>query len=323
MFIDKKAEKVFDQIKDYILSYLEVDPNKPCILFTVNAADRDDINGWAQFKLSYIDLANNVEKVYIRLETNTFKDHIFIKPTKIKHIKNVDLLVFYNEFSDSVYISDKKITNHKWLEDKTIRSVDTSINNTAYYKYHLDSILSVHGAVELFKLNNKIQIIRDSFVRYWNQQVFIYNNEKPIYQYKFVKKFSYVQSDKKDRETIYYCFNNEQQADKAASIMGLVDIISNYTSLTKHNLEMKLRRAMKAETYTEIPCNGQIDKRFLNSKGNIEIGLSNTLDAFLTRKVSLSSIDKKMYKKVQNYKKKHDTPRDSWTDEEKELFWKI
>ena len=84
MFIDKKAEKVFDQIKDYILSYLEVDPNKPCILFTVNAADRDDINGWAQFKLSYIDLANNVEKVYIRLETNTFKDHIFIKPTKIK-----------------------------------------------------------------------------------------------------------------------------------------------------------------------------------------------------------------------------------------------
>lgn len=324
MFIDRKAENVFGKIKDYILSYLEVDPNKPCILFTVNAADRDDINGWAQFKLSYIDLANNVEKVYIRLETNTFKDHIFIKPTKIKHIKNVDLLVFYNEFSDSVYISDKKITNHKWLEDKTIRSVDTSINNTAYYKYHLDSILSVHGAVELFKLNNKIQIIRDSFVRYWNQQVFIYNNEKPIYQYnKFIKKFSYVQCDKKDRETIYYCFSNEQQANKAATIMGLVDIISNYTSLSKRAIEMKLRRAMKDETYAEIKCNGNIDKRFLNSKGNIEIGLSDTLDAFLNRKVALSSIDKKIYKKVQNYKKKHDKPRDSWTDEEKDLFYKI
>lgn len=323
MFIDKKAENVIDQIKDYILSYLEVDPNKPCYLKSINASARDDVNGWAQFQLSYIDLVNNLEKVYIRLETNTFKDHIFIKPTKIKHIKNVDLLIFYNEMSDSVYISDKKITNHKWLEDKTIRSVDTSINNTAYYKYHLDSILSVHGAVELFKLNNKIQIIRDSFVRYWQQQVFIYNNEKPIYQYQYNKVFKYVQCDKKDRETIYYCFNNEQQADKAASIMGLVDIISNYTSLTKHNLEMRLRRAMKAETYTEIPCNGQIDKRFLNSKGNIEIGLSNTIDAFLTRKVALSSIDKNMYRKVYKYKKTHDNPKESWTDEEKELFWKI
>ena len=323
MFIDRKAENVFGKIKDYILSYLEVDPNKPCILFTVNAADRDDINGWAQFKLSYVDLANNVEKVYIRLETNTFKDHIFIKPTKVKHIKNVDLLVFYNEFSDSVYISDKKITSHKWLEDKTIRSIDTSINSTAYYKYHLDSILSVHGAVELFKLNNKIQVIRDSFVRYWNQQVFIYNNEKPIYQYNLIKKFSYVQCDKKDRDTVYYCFSNEVQANKAATIMGLVDIISNYTSLSKRAIEMKLRRAMKNETYTEITCNGQIDRRFLNSKGNIEIGLSGTLDAFLARKVALSSIDKKMYKKVQNYKKKHDKPKDSWTDEEKDLFYKI
>lgn len=323
MFINTKAEKVFDQIKDYILSYLEVDPNKPCILFTVNAADRDDVNGWAQFKISYIDLANNVEKVYIRLETNTFKDHIFIKPTKIKHIKNVDLLVFYNELSDSVYISDKKITNHKWLEDKSIRSIDSSINNVAYYKYHLDSILSVHGAVELFKLNNKIQVIRDSFIRYWQQQVFIYNNEKPIYKYQFIKKFSYVQSDKKDRDIVYYCFHNEAQADKATSIMGLVDVLSNYTSLTKHNLEMKLRRAMKAETYAEITCNGQIDKRFLNSKGNIEVGLSNTLDAFLTRKVALSSVDKNMYRKVSKYKKTHDKPRDSWTDEEKDLFWKI
>lgn len=323
MFIDKKAEKIFDQIKDYILSYLEVDPNKPCILFTVNAADRNDINGWAQFKLSYIDLANNVEKIYIRLETNTFKDHIFIKPTKIKHIKNVDLLVFYNELSDSVYISDKKITGHKWLNDKSIRSIASSINNAVYYKYHLDSILSVHGAVELFKLNNKIQIIRDSFIRYWQQQVFIYNNEKPIYKYQLIKKFSYVQCDRKDREIVYYCFGNEQQANKATSIMGLVDVLSNHTSLAKHTLEMKLRRAMKAETYVEIPCNGQIDERFLNIKGNIEVGLSNTLDAFLTRKVALSSIDKKMYKKVQNYKKKHDTPRNSWTDEEKELFWKI
>lgn len=323
MFIDRKAENVFDKIKDYILSYLEVDPKKPCFLFTVNAADRDDVNGWAQFKLSYIDLANNVEKVYIRLETNTFKDHIFIKPTKIKHIKNADLLVFYNEFYDSAYISDKNINGHKWLEDKTIRSVDTSINNATYYKYHLDSILSVHGAVELFKLDNKIQVIRDSFVRYWKQQVFIYNNEKPIYQYQLNKKFSYVQSDKKDRDIIYYCFHNEAQANKAATIMGLVDVISKYTSLSEHAIYLRLSRAMKAETYTEIPCNGQIDQRFLNSKGNIEVGLSNTLDAFLTRKVALSKEYSDIYIKVYKYAKTNDIPKEGYTEREKECFWKI
>lgn len=80
---------------------------------------------------------------------------------------------------------------------------------------------------------------------------------------------------------------------------------------------------MKKETYVSIPCNDlNIDKRFLDANGDIKLGLSNTIDTYITEKINKTK-DRKVYKKVLKYKKTHSKPKDSWTDEEKDLFYKI
>lgn len=331
MFRNIKAEQLIDRVIDNLLAYLEVDPRKKAYLSSINAKNRNDLNGFANFKLTYIDLCNLNETRNIRLETNVFDDHLYLRPQVIKHIQNADIIIFFDRKSDSVFIADKVINNnHNWLKDTSIRYSHIDSNNKVYFKYNLEILLHNHAVVQLFRMDDKIRIVHDSLGRYFNQEVLNANVYKKVSNYSncLNKVYSYVQSDVKMSETIYYCLSSETEANKPATLKGIAKQIWAYTKLTELQTYKKLFDACAKNGYAKFECisNDERIKNLLNSNGEIEIGLSKVKDTKLTKVIKKSNDAEyhKRYIKVKHYiGRDHTEPNKKWPDEDKELFYEI
>jgi hypothetical protein len=220
--INIKAQNALNKIQSILFSYLEADPKKVQNISTIIPSNRNDANGYANLKVTYIDYANIIQVKTIRLETNIFGDCIFLKPKKAVSLKNVDLIIFYDEKLDSFYLSDKTICNMKWLDDKSIRDIATDPYGKTFYSYKIDTLLEHHHILQLIKYD-KVHIIHDSFLHYYQGVVLKgHTDTKKYIDYnpKKAKDF-YILCDAKDRDTIFWCYHNETQADKAATLLGL------------------------------------------------------------------------------------------------------
>ena len=129
-------------------------------------------------------------------------------------------------------------------------------------------------------------------------------------------------------ETIYYCLSSEIEANKPATLKGIAKQIWQYTKLTELQTYKKLFDACAKNGYAKFECISTDEriKNFLNSNGEIEIGLSKAKDTKLTKVIRKSNDADyhKRYIKVKHYiDRGHTKPKDKWSDEDKELFYEI
>ena len=306
--INIKAQNALNKIQSILFSYLEADPKKVQNISTIIPSNRNNANGYANLKVTYIDYANIIQTKTIRLETNIFGDCIFLKPKKAVSLKNVDLIIFYDEKLDSFYLSDKTICNMKWLDDKSIRDIVTDPYGKTFYSYKIDTLLEHHNILQLIKYD-KVHIIHDSFLHYYQGIVLKgHTDTKKYVDYtpKKAKDF-YILCDAKDRDTIFWCYHNELQANKAATLLGLADEFSKYSNLTQKAIYDRLYRALKKETYAKITLRNNLSDLERNKiikfikDGKIVIGLSKIQDTFINKKINKTD-DKAAY--MRQYRQK-------------------
>ena len=321
-FFNNKAKETSKRISEILLSYLEADPKKSQYITSVPACQRNSFNGMANILMTYCTFYNTIEKTYVRIENNIFGDQISVKPSKIANIKNVDLLVFYDLKCNRLLIADKRLNNNNaWLDDKSRRDYK-EVFGTSYFVYNIESLLNAHAFFEVF-IDTNLNIIHDDFMTYFNGQVMkLSSDKKTLYSYPNLdNKIKYIQYDTKDRDTIYYCFHDEKQANKPATLLGLAHTFENYSTLTENQIYQRLYRAAKDEKYAKIPLknNANMDTCFVKD-GNIVIGLSSTFDSFINFKINKTENKKeyqKEYQKVNNWLKRHNNEfNPKWTESE-------
>lgn len=312
-----------------IYSYLEADllSSFQNSIKTIPMNERNVLNGYSNFFLTYKErITGLIEQVYLRLETNIFLNKICLNPTLLTKLTNSNLIIFADTTDNRIFVSDAKLNNkHQWLQNKSLRNIENYVTSSgkskSCYIFNLETLLETHAIFEIIPDKNNIHIIHDSFYNYFSQNVINFpTDRKNLIEYDIdVSHIKNIQFDKKERDTVFYCFSNEKQTNKAATLLGIAEEFSNYSSLSVDSIYQRLRRAAKKESFAVIPCNGKIDKRFLNEKGNIEIALSFVEDTFIQE----VRLDRKVKDKIKKYKKTHFEPKESWTDEEKSYFYTV
>lgn len=322
------------EIQEVLFTYLDADPKKVQYISAIPATKRNKSNGYANIEFNYIDKFNEEQKKNIRIENNVFRSHIYLDPVRAHRLENADLIVFYDTKSNELFISDKTLNNNNaWLKDKSVRStINSSSFNKEFYDYNIEILLNKHAIFQISIAKDKFYIIHDDSGSYFFKTVIITSSDrKSIIHYPLlVNRVKYVPCDLREREPAYFCFYNESETHTEATLMGLAEKFYSYTDLSKNKFYKKLYDASKNNTYVSIPLKSQFaDKRYINN-GNFEIGLSTTNNQSITRKVNKTENMKEyqknygnIYRKVKKYKKTHTEPKNSWTQEEKELFYKI
>lgn len=312
-----------------IYSYLEADllSSFQNSIKTIPMSERSQLNGYSNFFLTYKErITGNIEQVYLRLETNVFLNKICLNPTLLTKLTNANLIIFADTTDNRIFVSDAKLNNnHNWLQNKSLRNIENYVTGSgrskSCYVFNLETLLETHAIFEIIPDTKNIYIAHDSFCNYFKQMVIqTPSDRKNLIDYNIdVSHIKNIQFDKKERDTVFYCFHNEKQTNKSATLLGIAEEFSNYSSLSVDSIYQRLRRAAKKDGFAVIPCDGKIDKRFLNEKGFIEIALSFVEDTF----VQQVKLDRKVKDKIKKYKKTHTEAKESWTNEEKAFFYTI
>lgn len=305
-----KALNLINNWKNEIFSFLEADPNKSVFnhIITIsnnkNAKDvngnpvdyRNINNGFANFRFDYQSTVHSFsEHIFVRVETNVFKNKVSIKAKVVNNILNAPLLIFGTE--NELYISQYNNACHldnSWLLDKSNRSethIDFGTKVETYYEYDLDSLLSQHKIIKLLKPtinNNKMQICicHDSLPNFL-KDANVFNTYKDWFDYNVpTNHIKFVQLDPRTSYSVYYGFEGNKYTDSLGTLPTITAFIKKVCDLKDSTIYQKLHKGFITTIDTGKACPiifkvrqsviGDInyDQSLINDKGEIIIYLS-------------------------------------------------
>ena len=354
-----------DLIKSHlnlICSYLDIDPNKASFnhLYTVNNKDRNESNGYINFRLSAQQVGENFpERFGIRVLPRVFNDRLQIPAKRINSYINAEYIVFAEKTdTDHLYIAHADPITHKqeWLLKPEYRRMENHIYDngvvTTNFVFNIKALLQNHQIIE---------ILSSKFLA-GEQQITVFlggnpsddscRTRKPYYDYNIdTSNIDYVQYDPRTSRSCFYCFGTERYTEHLGTFSTIAETVSELTDLSKKAIIQRLYRAYNNTLNTglaykfTVPAkkavigNCMYDQRMVDEDGNISMFVSTdptfdvidnavknvTADMKTYQKTyqEAHKDERKTYKKVLKYSKTHSEPKASWTDEEKTLFWKI
>lgn len=293
---NKKALEIVNKYKNIIYSFLMADPSKTDFnhITTISTSERSDDNGYANFRFCFQEEKGYIQKLNVRVETNSYDNKLFINVNKVSHLAKSDMLIFPSTKPNSIYVSLlDNFGGRKWLTDKTFFSRTTikytETNSKTYNVYNLYKLIDKVNSI--FELtynpdNNTIVVISD--------YKFMMNNDKldtrvfkPFYDYNIdTDHIKYVQYDKKTSGCVFWCFGKERYTDKIASTTKLAAYLSQYTDKDASAIYRQILKAYKKTAETgkahsfkirakeTLLNNFTIDPDLIDTNGNIIVYVS-------------------------------------------------
>lgn len=351
---NKKALRLVESYKNIIYSYLDADPSKINFnhIVTIPASNRNDNNGWANFRFDYQEKSHCMNKINVRVETNTFNNDLIIQTSKVTHLQKSDLIIFPGEDEDIVYLSFlDRWGNRDWLLDKRFYRQETmswSGSEKTYNHYNLKNLLANGQIIEVLldKSENKIVVI--SNLDFLLPEYELKNDTRTWKTYNDynidLSHIEQVQFDGKQPSTIFWCTKSARYTENIGSTTKVSLYLESVSTKEASAIYQQLTRAYKKTISTgkaysfKIPAKKEVienanlayDPAMLDDKGNIVVYVSNdpSFDV-IENKVENITANKNEYKKteggknnalrakVRNWLKRHNNEfNPKWTEEE-------
>ena len=353
-----KALELVNNWKDEIYSFLEAKPDSPYKkfnhIYTNNNSDRNKNNGFANFVFqANVCIDDNyalVDKFNIRIETNVFMGRFQVAARKVNNFANADYIIFGT--GDTLYVSDRKANNnHDWLFNKELRNrTDVEINGKlrTFYTYNLNALLKNHKVFCIikneYKLDKRIVVCTEDLATKFNEGAD--SNIYKTFNYYDIdtSNIKYVQYDPRLAQICFYGFKGYKYTNNRGTVIEITNLLSDYADISQQAIYQRLNRALTNTVKTGkvktcvIPMKDWVrndisfDSSILNENNEVEVYLSQDPDFDIEENKHINKTEDmkeyqknygNMYRKVKKYKLTHTEPRASWTDEEKELFYKI
>ena len=340
---NSKALEIVNTYKNMIYSYLMADPSKTKFnhILTVPVSQRNDNNGWPNFRFDFQEKVGLLQKMNVRVETNTFQNSLIIRTSKVAHLLKCDLLVFPGRDEESVYLSFlDNWGNRNWLTDKRFYRQETKqwseTSQVTYNYYNLRNLVANGQIIQLSldKPENKIVVIDNfDFLLPESEEKDDTRMWKEYYDYGLsTSHIDRVQFDGKQANTVFWCTSSERYTKN----LGTTTKVSLYLeSISTKNSSSIYQQLMKAYNKTvesgkaycfKIPVkpsligNINFDQSMIDSKGNITIYVSNSPEFdVIENKVEKIIDDIKAYRKVWKWIKENPNKTDfpkKWTEED-------
>ena len=294
---NKKALEIVNKYKNVIYSFLMADPSKTDYnhITTISTSERTDDNGYANFRFCFQEEKGYIQKLNVRVETNSYDNKLFINVNKVTHLAKSDMLIFPSTKPNSIYVSLlDNFGGRSWLTDKTLFSRTTikytETNSKTYNVYNLYKLIDKVNSI--FELtynpdNNTIVVISDYMFTINNDKKLDTRVFKPYYDYNIdTDHIKYVQYDKKTSGSIFWCFGKERYTDKIASTTKLAAYLSQYTDKEANSIYQQILRTYKKTAETgkaysfkikakeTLLNNFTIDPDLIDNDGNIIVYVS-------------------------------------------------
>ncbi len=293
---NKKALEIVNKYKNVIYSFLMADPSKTDYnhITTISTSERTDDNGYANFRFCFQEEKGYIQKLNVRVETNSYDNKLSINVNKVAHLAKSDMLIFPSIKPNSIYVSLlDNFGGRSWLTDKTLFSritKKTETNTKTYNVYNLYKLIDKVNSI--FELtynpdNNTIVVISDYMFTINNDKKLDTRVFKPYYDYNIdTDHIKYVQYDKKTSGSVFWCFGKERYTDKIASTTKLAAYLSQYTDKDASAIYRQILKAYKKTAETgkahsfkikakeTLLNNFTIDPDLIDSDGNITVYVS-------------------------------------------------
>ena len=332
-----------------ICSFFDIDVNKSAFnhIFTINNSARSIDNGFANFNLFAQQVGSAGPSSFkMRVLPRVFNDRLTIPAKRITNYINAENIIFAKPGEeDVVFIAQADPFTHKqeWLLKPQYRKQEevtySDGNIVTNYVYNIGALLYDRQICEVlspkFNAENEITVFLGGDIDDINSRV-----RKPYYDYNIdMSNIKFVQYDPRTSRSCYYCFGNMRYTEILGTFSGIVKEMKELSDLNESAIYQRLTRAYnktcetgKAYKFTipakkEIIGNCMFDQRMIEDRNIILYVSSDKTFDVIDNKVEYATENmtayKKIYNKVNKYSKTHSEPKASWTDEEKELFWKI
>lgn len=318
---NKKALDLINSWKDEIFSFLNSKPDTDKNynhIWTINNNERNEHNGYANFRFQYNDYYDElsssaiVKRVNIRIET-LFENRLNIPAKKIHNYRKADYLIFGD--SERLCISQ----DHSWLENKIYSNrYDFKINNVmkTYYGFNIDQLLN-DGLICMLHHGNEYEtgymsIITDTIKNSWDRsgRAVI----KKVFQNYNVdtSHIKYVQFDPRTAQSCYYGLKYSTHTDKLGTLVRIASYYSDYSSISPNAIYQRLCRALNrtVETGKLFPCyipikqsaikNMSIDSDTVNKDNELVLYLSQSSDTEIQKCLNHNKTED-----IKNYQKNY------------------
>lgn len=293
---NKKALEIVNKYKNVIYSFLMADPSKTDYnhITTISTSERTDDNGYANFRFCFQEEKGYIQKLNVRVETNSYDNKLSINVNKVAHLAKSDMLIFPSIKPNSIYVSLlDNFGGRSWLTDKTLFSRITEKYNGKNKTYNVYNLYKLIDKVNsIFELtynpdNNTIVVISDYMFTINNDKKLDTRVFKPFYDYNIdTDHIKYVQYDKKTSGSVFWCFGKERYTDKIASTTKLAAYLSQYTDKDASAIYRQILKAYKKTAETgkahsfkikakeSLLNNFTIDPDLIDNDGNIIVYVS-------------------------------------------------
>ena len=341
-YFNSNNQKALDFINDNldaIYSYLMADPSKTQFnhITTIPVSQRNDSNGWANFRLDFNECIGMMQSLNVRVETGTFQNDFYIQTSKVNHLLKSDLLLFPGKTESSFYMSFlDNFGNRNWLTDKRYFrrvTMEWATGEKTYNYYNLDNLVANNEIIEILvdNIQNKIVVIsnldfllkEENDTRVWKDYI-KYNID--------TSHITHVQYDGKQPNTIFWCMDPERYTRNIGTTTAVSSYLENISSKDAKSIYQQITRAYRknvetGKTYSfKVPANKKclnninFNPEMFDENGNITIYVSNnpSFDVIKNKTEKITD-DIKVYRKVWKWIKENpgrtDFPK-KWTEED-------
>lgn len=337
---NKRALNLMNESKDLIYSYLEAKPDAEGSCYnrikTIPITDRNQDNGYSNFKFGYNHIVYGYQTANVRIETGSFMGNFSIDATKIDNIKSADLIVFAAS-NDSIYIADRTLNNNNaWLFDKSIRNVVVvpyEKKKRVYYQFNIEMLLYKKAIIKLRKEDDKLLAIHgDTYTMYKGEQPLI---AKDFHEYNIdTSDIDFVMYDGLTSKACFYnfLFNEHTCTEHIATLTKLAayiwETVADQKETTVSAIYQKIVRAynktIKDNVATPVVISARknnIDSSILDKDGNVVLYVSDNEEFNISQHLKANKTDDmKVYQRVIFYLKRHDYKfNPKWTMAELEI----
>jgi hypothetical protein len=342
-----KALEIVNKYKDIIYSFLDADPSKTKFnhIVTIPVSNRSDNNGWSNFRFDYQEKSHQMDKLNVRVETNTFMNELIIQTSKVNHLIKSDLIVFPGQDNECVYLSFiDKWGNRDWLINKKFYRQETISWNgkdeKTYNYYNLRNLLANGQIIEVLlnKVENKIVVLSNLDFLLPENEVKDTRVWKSFNNYNIdLSHIQQVQFDGKQPNTVFWCTNPSRYTNNIGSTTKISLYLETLSTKDHNAIYQQINRTYKKTIKTgkafsfKIPAKQEVienkhfryDPDMIDEKGNITIYVSNdpSFDV-IENKIENVTNDIKAYRKVWKWIKENPNKTNfpkKWTKDDIEI----
>lgn len=250
---NERALKLVEKFANEIYTSLNADPSKTKYnhIVTVPAKQRNESNGWSNFRFDVCHYGGKIDHYNARVETSYTDDSLIIEATKIKKILRADIIIFPS--TNGIFVSRLDDNGKRsWLEDDFYREaiVKTWPDNTTpktYYHYSWRALLSHHFITEIFSYQEATDhkvVIHDGMEYIFSDWTGEIMKKNYVDYHLDFSHITSVQYDGKQPKTLYWC---DLATSHITSNIGTAQAISIYleglTNLPAKSVYQRINRA--------------------------------------------------------------------------------